>query len=957
MCDSRFSAANSIGCEMYPKSFSEEIRRPLLPSRAVLYLLYTVLFALVFLTFSYALFRRGGSFIWLVDGLEQQYPFFILEGNWLRDLVDNLTSGRLELPMWTSMVGYGADYLISASNTLGNPINLLSIFASPENAEYLLNLTVPLTLYLAGISFLGYCAYKRWDRASSIVGSLAYIFTGFSVIAFYQVFMVYPLVLAPLVLQGVDRVFDEKSPVMLSVSIGLCCFYSVTVGYAVCLLLFVYCCVRFFYLGEKKSLRNFFGWFFKILPWVFVGILLAGILFFPIAQSILSQGRVGLERPNDLLYDSEYYRSLFLALLVPQQLGADCFLSLTPIGVVSILILLLEKKGREERVLLWVVAIFTAFLLFPLFGKVFNGFAYPNNRWVWAYSLIVGVATVLAMQKLGQCNSRRTLALPLLCSAFACLAIMLFGRSLEDSTFFQCVVLTLILTTALLHPFGRTRSRRVAVSIACITLSTFIAFSEWGIERSGSNVSLGSAYETAVSENPKSLVLEQSAEESTRVEGFHVPTLRNDVIALGVQGNTFYNSYYNSYIDEYHNSLGLVTAPFNFSYTSLDARGSLLALSGTNYLVCPSKQDKVIPRMFDQALRTKNFGGTDYTLFATNHILPLAYTVDSSISRDEYDLLAPVQRQEALLQGIVLDQTDETTATFDPSASHTVEMELSSRLTDTPASVGDDSGDQSNEIRIEGNSIVVLSTEGTAYLCGTIPSGREAYLTFEGLSYAPLSESDNLNRINVAISTDDGYSSLSQTLPSDHMYAGKDTWAANLGVSKNDRTYIALKFNAPGIYSFKDLRVDVEDTDVIIDNIDKLASAPAQDISFSGNNLTCTVAGAGGNEYLYFRIPYSQGWSAFVNGRETEILNANVGFMAIKLAEGTNNVRLHYETPGLKIGVLCTTAGLVTLVASSCCRRHKMASTSGALPAHFDAERRSPRLPSQPRGRKHPGNR
>ena len=939
---------------MSPKSFSEEVKRPLFPSRAVLYLLYTVIFGLVFIPYAYALFRRGGSFIWLVDGLEQQYPFFILEGNWLRDLVGNLASGHLELPMWTPMVGYGTDYLVTVSNTLGNPINLLSVFASPENAELLLNLTVPLTLYLAGISFLAYCEYKRWDRASALVGSLAYLFTGFSVIAFCQVYMVYPLVLAPLVLQGVDRLFDNKSPVMLSVSVGLCCLYSVTVGYAVCLLLLAYCCIRFFHLEEKKSLRSFFGWFFRILPWVLVGILVAGILFFPVAQSILSQDRVGLERPDALLYDLDYYRSLFLALLVPQQLGADCFFSLTPIGLVSILILLLEKKGREERVLLWAVAVFTVFLLLPVFGKVFNGFAYPNNRWVWAYSLAVGIATVLAAQKLAQCNGRRTLALPLLCSAFACLAILLFGRSLADSYFFQCVALTLVLAIALLHPFWRTRLHRVAISIACIALSTFVAFSEWGIERAESNVSLGSAYETVVSDNPKSLVLRQDADESARVEGCHAPTLRNDVIAMGVQGNTFYNSYYNSFIDEYHSSLGLVTSPFNFSFSSMDARGPLLALSGTNYLVCPSEQEGAVPRMFDRSLCTEDFNGTDYTLYATDHVLPLAYTVDKSITRDEYDLLAPVQRQEALLQGVVLDQTDETTTTFDPSASHTIEMELSSRPMDTPASASGGSGNQSDAIRIEGNSIVVLSTEGTAYLYGTIPSGWEAYLTFEGLSYAPLSESENPNRVNVAISTADSYSSLSQTLPSDHMHAGKDTWTANLGVSENDRTYITLKFDAPGVYSFKDLRVDIENPDVIIGNVDELASASAQDISFLGNDLSCTVKEASGNEYLYLRIPYSKGWSAFVNGRETEVLNANVGFMAIKLTEGSNNVRLHYETPGLMIGTLCTATGLVTLVASSLYRRRKKASASaiGSSPAHFGTERRAHRLSHRSHARK-----
>lgn len=122
---------------------------------------YIVLFAFFFLCFWFGFLIHGKGFIWSVDGLEQQYMFFILQGEWFRDLLSNVfVAHTFEIPMWTPDVGYGADYFISISNTFGNPINWISVFATAETADYFLNATVPLTLFLAGIAFLKFCLYE-----------------------------------------------------------------------------------------------------------------------------------------------------------------------------------------------------------------------------------------------------------------------------------------------------------------------------------------------------------------------------------------------------------------------------------------------------------------------------------------------------------------------------------------------------------------------------------------------------------------------------------------------------------------------------------------------------------------------------------------------------------------------------------------------------------------------------
>lgn len=56
--------------------------------------------------------------------------------------------------------------------------------------------------------------------------------------------------------------------------------------------------------------------------------------------------------------------------------------------------------------------------------------------------------------------------------------------------------------------------------------------------------------------------------------------------------------------------------------------------------------------------------------------------------------------------------------------------------------------------------------------------------------------------------------------------------------------------------------------------------------------------------YIMFMIPFEQGWSLFIDGKETEILRGDLGFIACKVEEGNHNLELTFETPMLKEGII-----------------------------------------------------
>ncbi len=66
---------------------------------------------------------------------------------------------------------------------------------------------------------------------------------------------------------------------------------------------------------------------------------------------------------------------------------------------------------------------------------------------------------------------------------------------------------------------------------------------------------------------------------------------------------------------------------------------------------------------------------------------------------------------------------------------------------------------------------------------------------------------------------------------------------------------------------------------------------------------------------LCFAIPYSTGWSAYVDGAETKLYQANIMHMALDLDSGSHDIRLVYRTPLLREGIYISLFGLALFIA------------------------------------------
>ena len=882
---------------------------------------FLVVFAVAFLLAFGTLWLAGGSLVWRFDGFEQQYPFFVMEGDWLRALFSNLASGTFEVPMWDPLVGYGADYVISASNTLGNPINLISVFSTPQNAELLLTLTVPITLLLAGVTFSRFCLYEGWGRLSTLIGVVAYLFSGFTVITYTQILMLYPLVLAPVCLLGVEKVFDGRSPLEFVVGVGLCCLNSVSLGFNACLLLLAYCVVRFFFLPGDHGMRTFLAWFFRIFGYVVVAVLIGGVLFVPTALAILSQGRIGLDRPDQLLYAPSYYLRVLAGLFSPQSVGADCFLGLAPVVAVSLVVLLARRKRcTAANVALVMAGVVVAFLLLPVFGKLFNGFAYPNNRWVWAASLLGAVGSVVALDGASELDDRvwrRALAL-----LVAVLAVLLAVFSLRGSwatdglLLFVGAVLTVLMFGTLML-VSRSSRRALLAVLGLSLLCVFTTFGYWSRTCVPNNIGRGRCYDTMATEAPVALVAAQPDAATSRFATAGLPILRNASLVTHVPDATFYNSMYNGYVDEYHTTLALTSANFNFQFDGFASRTALALLSGVRYFVVPQGEEQLLPAQFDQHVADAHLGNDDCALYATDLVLPMAYATDSVVARAEFDAMTPVQRQEAMLGGVVLEDAATTSAASPVSSAADLSLDA---VPSAPDALGANEvllrkdGTDPGAARIEGSSVVVTEPGQYVYVNYSDAAAGERYLTLQDVSYVPTPETTAATVVRINVIDASAYLAVDQFLNTNHMYGGKDDWAVDLHEQPAGDGTIALQFETPGTYTLGDVRVETEDPEALMDSARALVARAASDVDYAGTHLACRVNDAADGDFLVARVPFGDGWSVTVNGQDVEPLQANVGFTAVPLQEGDNEVVLSYATPGLAAGALVSLAGIASSV-------------------------------------------
>ncbi len=171
------------------------------------------------------------------------------------------------------------------------PAKMLAVFCTMESAPDCLTWITLVNLSLCGLTMYILLCYKRGHVLSNLIFSTSYALIGFNVVNCYQMlFFIGPQML-PLMILGLIKLLEGKSPLTYILSLAICIFFNFYFGFHLCVASLVFF-LAFFY-AESESIA---GRKDKLIGTWFGSSVIAGLLpaffWFPALKAFSGGGRL-----------------------------------------------------------------------------------------------------------------------------------------------------------------------------------------------------------------------------------------------------------------------------------------------------------------------------------------------------------------------------------------------------------------------------------------------------------------------------------------------------------------------------------------------------------------------------------------------------------------------------------------------------------------------------------------
>ncbi len=900
---------------------------------------YLLIFSLVFLVVSFLCYFsfiiREKSFIWEVDGLSQHYLALMYIGQWFREILRNIfIEHSFSIPVWDFSIGAGGDVITTFNYYgLGDPLCLLSVFVPAKYTVYLYNFLIILRIYLAGIFFSVFCFYKKQRSFETMLGAFTYMFCGYTLFAGTRhPFFLMPMMFFPLFILGAEKILRKESPVLFILAVFGAFLSNFYFSYMLVILTVIYVAVRFFTDKEQKRLLKTIG---RFLLFGITGVMMSCLILLPVLIVFLGNDRSGVERSGFRLFnDFFYYASFFSRFMDYANVGTWTITGFTALPLIS-LVALFRKKG-EHLYLKIIFAILTLMLLIPAASKVMNGFAYEANRWVWGYAFFLSYISVVMFRSLLKLNRNDKLTLIAFAGAYLLISIVIAKQFTMSMTVQYAIFALLIMLFICAKELSDKKGRRILNSAVAFLMFLSIVsnglccystqFSDYIYEF----VDTDKAYKL-VDKGVSKQMKEEMDEEFCRFEQMK-NYVRNAPIVDDTNGVSFYWSLCDNHIGDYLKDSGAVRyTSYNFQhlykFTVLDALFSVKYFFANN-------EENTPPFGYNFLKEVKTAEGT-YYIYENKHALPLGFTYSDYITREEYMSLSNAERQEALLSNILLE---EDVKGFDKNTYTTESYEIPFTVSSTDSAF------------VEGNKITALKKGATITLEFEDTKDCELYLNFVNLNcdnYLDKKEimeikgtwdssdfskklqiiRDNIysrdsQEIDFKIHCSDYMAKFDHSTPKNQNYDGIHDYLTNLGYSKEVRNSITIEISHPGEFSFDDMKVVANPLETYESKIAQRKANTLENVEIHNNSFEGDIT-LSKPQLLFVSVPYSEGFTAFVDGEEAEILRANTFGMALALSEGEHHIEFRYHTRGLALGAVLSVAGFAVFTVIAVANRKK----------------------------------
>lgn len=835
--------------------------------------------------------KENASFTKMADGVAQHYAVLM----WIRNTLRQFLHGNFALPMVDFSVGQGFDVIGTLNYYgVGDPVNLLTVFFADNHLDQMYMFLILFRMYLSGLTFSYYCSTAGIQRKASVLcGSWLYVFCSFALIGG----MKHPLFLngmlyLPLLLAGTEKVLQKKSIRFLSVSVALAFMSNYYFMYMNTILCGIYLCVRLFGHYREYGIRKILLLILKMAAaWIW-GICLGAVIILPSVYAFLHNARVdtAVEEAQNF-YSIAHYRKMILGFFQTLPMTNGWTVHGTAIGgLAGVLMLFTSKKRSRENCQLKIgFVVLLVLLCIPFGGKMMNGFAYVTNRWSYGMAFLCALMAAQAVADLKEQNTKIFLILG---AAAGILAAALSASNGKAMRYAIAALAVTVLTFALGAILERKQRKRLAGCLVsfvvfagvCCNLITF--FTPVGYSYAARFTKRGVSESVLLNRAVKNVQNAKLAEEGFyRVE---LPSsLFNRSLASSLNTTEFYYSVIPKSMKDLYVSLGMAEYERPNVFHGLENRQIL-----KNMLCVRYQSDKKKVTCNEDAL-------------------PVGYTYDKIMSKENYDRLTPLECQAALLEYAVLDDDAEKILekqgkTFERGKSPSDGAVIGGNLKIT----GEDRAswkDGTLKGKKQGRMKLKFQTEETS----------ETYLVLKDLS----SRLKVRKKHMLSVQSKKARQEIPMCAVSNEKKMKRDVIAVNLGIRQAGTC--SLHFHKSHTYKLKEMEIYGISESFIKEQTKKRRKESMTDVKQSTNCIKGRIS-VSEDKILQLAVPYSRGWHIFVDGKKAKSFASSVAYTGIFLEKGEHTVEMHYISPWIIPGTVLSVAAWIWMALSFAVKKRRI---------------------------------
>ncbi|MDF2951760.1 MAG: putative rane protein [Anaerocolumna sp.] len=869
---------------------------------------YTIAFLILQFIIFYPFTSSGRSFIWEIDGISQHYPVLQYYGELLRGMVQGKG-----FPLVDFKIGLGFDTLTTLNYYgIGDPITLLTYFAKPEDMEGMYKFLILLRYYLAGVTYICYCLGRQFKRFQTVLGSLIYVFCGFLLFAGTRhPFFINPMIYLPLLILGAEQILQKKKPYLFIIIVfigGISNFYFL---YMMTFIGILYGTIRYFtcYKSADGKWKEFGKLALRSACFYSIGILMASFLLLPMIAGFCLNGRFDSGYDVNLYhYPKAYYVTMVNSFLAPNVYsGYWTQLTYAAIVAVGIMLIFRYKKYLDLRIAFIVM---TILLMIPAAGYCLNGMSYVSNRWVFGYSFFMALIVTTTYEDMFRLNKIDKVLLILG-------TLIYIGLGLIKPNMYIWIVTVFLLMTLLTFFYFQNRKSEASpwrVKIAKTTITIVVCSN---LIANGF-LTYHSSYGDYVSEFVKAGQVQNTIEKSAvsliskiqdnsfyRIETYG-DSKYNEALTVGYNDVASYYSVTDGTVTDYLNGLEVLNHRTAFRFDDLDQRTVLGTLASVKYVVSSSK--KAVPYGYKLILEEEK-DHKKYYLYENQYALPIGYTYSQTISEETYESLSAVEKQVTMLEAVVLSRSaiindkeindkEEKDIGINTLKIDAMDLNLKTVELNTVLELGEG-------MTYDGEVLKVTKKDTKLRVYFTGIENAETYIRMENFHI----NNTKYYSINLKAKGDKGATKkFNVRAKRNNAYFGKDDFLIHLGASKEAMSYCDITFYDTGKFNLENISAYCMPLEGYEEKVTALQENVLENVVTTQNEISGTI-NLTENKILFLSIPYCKGWTAFVDGEETELLKANIMFMALPIQDGNHEIHLIYKTPYLNSGFLLSGIG------------------------------------------------